>query len=245
LRRRFASELAHRPNPTCGMACRVAREKRQAFERNARPCVMCGKLFYAAPGSFEKEGRKSCSLKCRAAWQRQNPHASAEERFWRRVTKGDGCWIRAAAKLQGGHIAFKDRGRAINSSRYAWILATGEALERSEFICHCCDVPACVRNDDIGTYEVDGVTYPRRGHLFKANAGANNADRENKGRGRPGRAPMPGVQNGRAKLTEDDVRAIRAAADAGVDLLVLATRYHVTRTSIDFIFKRKTWRHLE
>ena len=242
---RYPSQLAHRPDPTCSISCRVAKRTRLAFERNARPCVICGRVFYDTPGSFAKEGRKACSMKCRSQWQRDGSPEDAEERFWRRVVKSDGCWLRSGGRLNGGYICFRDGERSINSSRYAWILATGETLARSDFICHVCDTPACVRNDEVGTYKVNGVVYPRRGHLFKANVAANSADMANKGRASHAGGSSPGSHNPRAKLTERDVRAIRAAVGAGVHPATLATRYGLTDTSIRFIVQRKTWRHLE
>jgi hypothetical protein len=52
-------------------------------------------------------------------------------------------------------------------------------------ILHTCDIPACVRNDDIGTYEIEGILYERRGHLWLADHAANMRDRAQKGRGGP------------------------------------------------------------
>ena len=54
-----------------------------------------------------------------------------------------------------------------------------------------------------------------------------------------------GEKNAAAKLTEADVVAIRAAWDAGgVTLAALGARYGVAKGTINFIAKRKTWRHV-
>lgn len=54
-----------------------------------------------------------------------------------------------------------------------------------------------------------------------------------------------GEDHGRAKLTEDDVRAIRAAYDAGaINFAHLAQHYGVTYVAIGQAAKRRTWKHV-
>jgi hypothetical protein len=50
-----------------------------------------------------------------------------------------------------------------------------------------------------------------------------------------------GEQSPRAKLTEDDVRAIRSSKATGRDL---AAHYGVSQVAICFIKNRKTWKHV-
>jgi hypothetical protein len=52
-----------------------------------------------------------------------------------------------------------------------------------------------------------------------------------------------GGRNGRSKLTEDDVRAIRAARGA-VTSAVLAQHYPISRASVYEIWERRTWKHV-
>jgi hypothetical protein len=47
-----------------------------------------------------------------------------------------------------------------------------------------------------------------------------------------------------AKLTEADVKAIRAERSAGVSLAELATRYGISEASVCGIAKRRTWTHV-
>lgn len=51
-----------------------------------------------------------------------------------------------------------------------------------------------------------------------------------------------GADNPLAKLTDDDIRAIRASDENGI---VLGERYGVTKGCISLIRKRKTWDHVE
>jgi hypothetical protein len=54
-------------------------------------------------------------------------------------------------------------------------------------------------------------------------------------------AENDGMRNGRAKLTDDQVRAIRSSDDRYVDL---AARYGVAVITISRIRRRVNWRHL-
>jgi hypothetical protein len=63
----------------------------------------------------------------------------------------------------------------------------------------------------------------------------NEADKRGHGRA------LLGTRNHQAKLTADDVLAIRASGESGV---TLARRYGVTETTISDVRNRKTWRHI-
>ena len=54
-----------------------------------------------------------------------------------------------------------------------------------------------------------------------------------------------GSKNGRAKLTEDDVRVIRRALSEGSRQVDIARRFGVSRSLINKIALRKFWRHVE
>lgn len=53
-----------------------------------------------------------------------------------------------------------------------------------------------------------------------------------------------GTHNPRAKLTEADVLAIRAASASGEKHYRIAGRYGVTDVTVSYIVSRKTWAHL-
>lgn len=55
---------------------------------------------------------------------------------------------------------------------------------------------------------------------------------------------LEGSRHHQAKLTEDDVRAIRQSLSDGATGRSQAQRYGVTETVISYIKKRKTWRHI-
>lgn len=56
--------------------------------------------------------------------------------------------------------------------------------------------------------------------------------------------PIPGERNGAAKLTEGDVRAIRAARAGGEGVRSIARRYRICRNSVGNIVARRNWAHV-
>ena len=115
-----------------------------------------------------------------------------------------------------------DDGRQVRVHRFVWELANGPVPARL-VVCHACDRRSCVALE----------------HLFLGAPAANNADMVAKGR------HTRGDHHARAKLTEDDVRAIRRQHAEGVLTAVLAERYGVIPQNIYFVVKRVTWKHLQ
>jgi hypothetical protein len=91
-------------------------------------------------------------------------------------------------------------------------------------VCHRCDTPPCVNPD----------------HLFVGTHTDNMRDSSDKGR-----QGHPGSGNGRAKLTDDDVIAIRRAFTGRYgQQSELAREYGVTSAQVSKVVKRQTWTHL-
>lgn len=55
---------------------------------------------------------------------------------------------------------------------------------------------------------------------------------------------VKGVKNNKAKLTDDDVRAIREKYSRGVAQVALAKEYGVNQTTISLIVRRAGWAHV-
>ncbi|WP_241758029.1 hypothetical protein [Myxococcus landrumensis] len=57
---------------------------------------------------------------------------------------------------------------------------------------------------------------------------------------------LPGERHNLARLTEGDVRAIRARrAAGGVSLAAIAREYGITKTAVLWVVQRKTWKHVQ
>lgn len=183
-------------------------------------------------------------------------------RFWANVDK-DGpppshrpelgpCWIWTAHTVRGyGQFLFERRDRPAHV--VAWILTHGP-IDDGVFMCHHCDVRACVRPD----------------HLFEGDQDANMADMVAKGRaalgGRNGKYTQPdrtprggrhwavarrqevnrGSRHHNARITEAVVtEARRRYAAGGETIQVIADWAGVSKSVMHKIIRRKAWAHVE
>lgn len=187
-------------------------------------CVRCGAEF-TRPITDRLPAwnrRRYCSITC----YRDRESAPLAERFWRHVVKGDGCWEWRAATNPSGYGTFGlDRDRMMPAHRFSWDLHFGQ-IPDGLYVCHHCDNPPCVRPD----------------HLFLGTALANTQDMDRKGR-RVAKG-APGERNHNARLTEDDVRAIRSRRAAGETCRSLAADFGVSPPLISYIVSRKSWSHV-
>lgn len=119
--------------------------------------------------------------------------------------------------------------------------------------CHTCDWPPCCRDE----------------HIFAGTVLANIEDRDRKGRAASGDRSGPrlhperlargdksyahlhpetrqGIRNGRATLTEDQVREIRRRhALGGVSYAELGSEFHLTKENISMIVRCLTWKYVK
>ncbi len=144
-----------------------------------------------------------------------------EERFWSYVTKTPKCWEWTGVLNRKGYGQFTIGSRVILAHRYSYLNAYGNLGDLC--VCHHCDNPKCVNPE----------------HLFLDTRVKNNEDCANKGR------VVKGSQVGSAKLTEQDVVAIREKyARGGVLQRVLAAEYGVCQQVISKILTRQGWKHV-
>lgn len=200
-------------------------------------CERCGSVYQRIKG---KEGRgRFCSIRCARAAQ---PMPSLAERFWAKVIRGDGCWEWSGHRNRLGYGLLSSGGRQILRRSYAhrvsWELHFGPIPDKL-WVCHHCDNPRCVRPD----------------HLFLGTPMANSRDRDRKGRHRVLRGDehpqrinpskvLRGVRHGMARITEDDVRAIRSRRAAGEPLLALAAAFGISMGQVSAIATRRNWAHI-
>ena len=168
------------------------------------------------------------------------------ERFWKKVDRSPGqgpdgdCWEWMAYRNTDGYGVFWFQGSMVHAHRLAWQLENGE-IPDGKCILHRCDTPGCVNPDHLflGTKADNNRDMVEKGrHL----AGHREAGRKRRGRPSP---KVQGEKHGRAKLTDDQVLAIRREhAAGGVTKQALANRHEVGRTTIRDIIYNRTWRHL-
>ena len=151
---------------------------------------------------------------------------SNEERFWSKVDRGDGqgCWLWTGVKSKWGYGQFSFDRRMVQAHRFAYQCSTGVVPE-GLCVLHRCDTPACVRPD----------------HLFVGTNAENVADKVAKGR----QSSMKGTRHPLAKLTDEQVRAIRVRHARGHRQVDIATDFGIAQTSVSSIVRGTTWAHVE
>jgi endogenous inhibitor of DNA gyrase (YacG/DUF329 family) len=188
-------------------------------------CEACGATFHP---KAHHEGR-FCSRACADIGRTSDP----AERFASKVTRGDGCWEYTGERMVNGYGRFPiAHSRSVLAHRYAWLLASGEDPGKGT-VNHTCDNRACVRNDAAGTYEVDGRTFPRFGHLFLADAAANNQDAANKGR------KPRGERHWNIRLTDADILEVLDRHAHGESQASIADSKGVSRALICMVMSGK------
>ena len=156
----------------------------------------------------------------------------ARERFWQKVRDGAApahcpdlgpCLEWTGARTSAGYGNFyagKDQWTLAH--RFAWEMEFGPVTP-GMFALHRCDNRLCIRT----------------AHLFLGDQQDNLDDAKRKGR------QCRGSRNGSAKLTEDDVRSIRARAASGETRTAIANAFGITYFSVRLIVQRKRWSYLD
>lgn len=145
------------------------------------------------------------------------------KRFWDKVRKTDTCWIwTASIRNKGrGYGQFCLNGKMVRAHRVAYELEHGP-IPQGMHVCHTCDNESCVRPS----------------HLFLGTHTDNMQDKTAKGRGNQPKGEAAGL----AKLTEEQVREIRARYYAGgVRQVDLANEFGVAQTTISSVVRKLTW----
>ena len=146
-----------------------------------------------------------------------------EDRFWLYVSKTDDCWLWTGMIRQGSGYGMIRWGRMQSAHRVSWQLRYGP-IPDGMHVLHHCDVPLCVRPD----------------HLFLGTHTENMRDAARKAR-----FHREGVKNNAARLTEDQVQAIRSKyAAGGISQQALADQYGIGQASVSRIVRRANWDHL-
>lgn len=131
----------------------------------------------------------------------------------------NGCLIWQAARDKDGYGLISYRGKSTLAHRLSYELANNTTIGTGNVVMHICDVTSCIQP----------------AHLKEGTQAENIADMVAKGRKPQGEA------TGVSKLTESQVRAIRADSRKQVEL---AREYNVTPSTIAHIRNGTVWKHI-
>lgn len=134
-----------------------------------------------------------------------------------------GCWLWLGCWNENGYGRVQLKNGPVFSTGAHRVFYTNHIgpIPSGLLVCHKCDTPSCVNPE----------------HLFLGTNADNMLDRDIKGRA----ARPEGEKGPAAKLTEEQVRVIRASQE---QQRVLARRYGVSDTAIKFVRRRITWRNV-
>jgi len=130
-----------------------------------------------------------------------------------------GCWLWLGCDNGTGYGLTCRGGKQMYAHRVAYEAFHGP-ITPGLFVCHRCDVRACVNPD----------------HLYEGTHQDNMADRRRKGR------QARGAQLGRTKLTAEQVLAIIAD---GRTQDAIAADYGIRQSNVSRIKHRRIWTHLQ
>lgn len=231
-------------------------------------CPQCGRVFQTY-GCWTKRraGTPCCSPACARA-AKVIPAADLLT-IHSSQAPGAACRLWTGPTHPNGYGRVGHNGRYVGAHVLAWEVASGAPVPKGMVVCHTCDTPLCTRNDEQGTWEVQGRLLPRWGHLFLGTHGDNIADRTQKGRSASGDrngarvhlAARPrgetsyqrrhpewirrGDQIGTAKLTDYIVLEIRQRyAGGSMSQNALAEMYGVSQATIYNVVRLKRWQHV-
>jgi len=157
-------------------------------------------------------------------------HSGFIARFRTHYAEGNGCWLWKGATDKDGYGLVKRDGRMLRAHRVMYELERGP-IPGGKLVMHSCDTPGCVRPD----------------HLLLGTPKENTQDMIAKGRRHltTGSTAQRGTLNGRAKLTEREVKSIRRRYTAGELQIHLAAEFGITQGAVHKIVAGLTWGHLE
>ena len=147
--------------------------------------------------------------------------AVVELNFWRWVDMSGDCWLWTRGRTTAGYGSVHVVDKRQYAHRLAYEFVKGPIPEGMS-VCHSCDNPPCVNPD----------------HLFLGSHTENIQDSAKKGR------MHPGEKHGLSKLNADQVLEIRRLCTEGFSPYNVARMFGVSRSNIQHIVRRSTWKHL-
>lgn len=201
------------------------------MNKKAATCVRCNREFIPSSNS----SGKYCSQACYQSVPKKR--GDLVERFWRYVQKSESCWLWMGPLKEPSGLntygTFKiatgtaSKQKSAAAHRFSWELHFGNIPDGLQ-VCHHCDTPRCVNPS----------------HLFLGTHADNASDCLAKGRRPRVNRKNRGEGHGMHRLSEEQVRQIRALYRPGRTMRSLADQFGVSVTAVCVIINRRYWRHI-
>jgi hypothetical protein len=173
------------------------------------------------------------------------PKSNAAD-FWKHVEVGSvkKCWHWSLSLNESGYGRVTYRRRSWKAHQLAWVLTFGS--RRGFFVLHKCDNPRCCNPHHLflGTNKTNMQDSALKGRHPRNAGGYLPSGDQHHSKLRP-EVVARGERNGAAVLNARRVREIRRLRKNGATLRALATQFGVVKGTINFIVKRRTWKHVE
>lgn len=176
-------------------------------------------------------------------------------RFERKVDRSSGpnaCHPWTARRDKDGYGQFKLNGATVRANIVALEVKLGRPITPGMKACHTCDNKPCCNMDHLyeGTTKQNARDAVERGKVATGTRHGRSTKPECTARGdahgsrlHPERRPR-GTANKSAKITENDVRAIRELYTRGKKQVDIAKQFNVRQTTVSMIVRRETWEHV-
>lgn len=153
-----------------------------------------------------------------------------------------GCWLWTGAVDKDDYGWAVWRRKTIKAHRLSWAEARGP-IPVGLLVCHTCDTPRCINPDHLwlGTNLQNTQDRNRKGRQSKGLAHGVTFSKSPKWIAAVKAAQLHGEKSPAAKLTEDQVRAIRN--DTRFQRII-AAEYNVHQMTISDIKRKKSWAHV-
>lgn len=171
-------------------------------------------------------------------------------RFMAKVNVTAGCWLWVGARNKDGY-GWVRAGRHRRAHRVSYEMFTGP-IGDGLCVCHRCDVPLCVNPAHLflGTSAENNRDAAQKQRTARGDANGARLHPERLARGDanpsriyPERRPR-GESSTSAKLTEGEVRQIRALRATGRKLADIAAEFGVSHELVSKIARREIWKHV-
>lgn len=209
--------------------------------RKAQPTKECSKCHKVkALGEYHRQQRGMFGVRsvCKSCRGERRKYRDCEDRFWKnyhkRVVRVGNC-LEWTGSYHGRYPACNFKGARISVRRLVYSLAIGQ-LKEDELILASCGNERCVRHSHllVGSEleakikRINALPVGDRHHIHR----------------HPGL--FRGERNPSAKLTEDDVRAIRTLyAQGSCSRAELAKQFCVSKSAVDHIATGRKWAHVQ